>query len=255
MDAWNIWNFVQYMQYEQAVLKDKYDKLLTFLAEILVKVKYDERMTNEPRTRCRYYNKGYCKQGQQCTFLHPSDICDEHLCSGSCSKGQSCQPIHPRKCKHWLNGKCWRGDMCAYLHKREDLKKHADKENISATDISKPENLVDHNVDVTNKSYDINDEVVSEIHQNFEVLDNNENYDADTSNDYCADESIDTIMAKAMAFDDPTESESEDTESLSCQGCGQNPGQFTCEECDDRFCNNCIISEQGQSRHICLNCE
>ena len=107
-----------------------------------------------------------------------------------------------------MNGKCWRGDLCAYLHKREDFRKNADKENISATDITTPEHLaedlmdtqiptINHNVDVTNH----------EIHQNYENLENDENYDADTSNEF--DESIDTIMAKAMAFNDLTESESE----------------------------------------------
>ena len=251
MDAWNIWNFVQYMQHEQNVLKNKYEKLLAFLSEILEKVKYDEKMTSESIQRCRYHNKGYCKQGQGCSFSHPSDICNEYFCSGSCSKGQFCQKRHPRKCKHWLNGRCWRGAACAYLHKIEDLKKHDDKENISATDNTKPECLA---AGTRDEQLYANTDVNYEVSQKSEHLDN-ENYDADSSNDFCADESIDTIMTKAMAFNDTSESESEDTEYFSCLGCGKNPGQFTCEECDERFCNNCIIREKEQSRHICLNCE
>ena len=84
MDSWNILNIMQQMHYEQAALKSKYDKLLSFLAEILDRMKYEERMTLEKnRPRCKYQNKGYCKQGQGCSFSHNSDICEEYLCSGS----------------------------------------------------------------------------------------------------------------------------------------------------------------------------
>ena len=101
IDPWNILNIMQQMHYEQAVLKSKYDKLLSFLAEILDRMKYEERMTLEKnRPRCKYQNKGYCKQGQGCSFSHNSDICEEYLCSGSGNKGRVCHQRHPRKCKH-----------------------------------------------------------------------------------------------------------------------------------------------------------
>jgi hypothetical protein len=44
MYAWNILNFMKQIHYEQAVSKSKYDKLLSFLAEILDRKKYEEKI-------------------------------------------------------------------------------------------------------------------------------------------------------------------------------------------------------------------
>ena len=79
----------------------------------------------------------------------------------------------------------------------------------------------------------------------------NENYDDDTNNKD-GDESIDAIMAKARAFSDLEDSESED-DFLGCQGCGQKYGEFNCTGCKDSFCRNCVLRKHGQSI-VCLNC-
>ena len=79
----------------------------------------------------------------------------------------------------------------------------------------------------------------------------NENYDDDTNNKD-GDESIDAIMAKARAFSDLEDSESED-DFLGCQGCGQKYGEFNCTGCKDSFCRNCVLRKHGQS-NVCLNC-
>ena len=135
MDALNILNFMQQMQYEQAVLNNKYEKLLSVMTEILKSIKYEQRMTmNTNRPRCKYHNKGYCKQGLGCSFSHTGDICEEYLYSGSCNRGRVCPQRHPRRCKHWYKGRCCRGNNCAYLHKKEDYNKHVEKESVEVID-------------------------------------------------------------------------------------------------------------------------
>ena len=44
MDALNILNLMQQMQYEQAVLNNKYEKLLSFMAEILNNIKNEQKI-------------------------------------------------------------------------------------------------------------------------------------------------------------------------------------------------------------------
>ena len=79
------------------------------------------------------------------------------------------------------------------------------------------------------------------------------------------DESIESIMAKAKAFEKESQNEhmvdnlkDRENESLvyflDCQGCGKNQGNFECKECQDRFCKDCVIREHLQSESFCLNC-
>ena len=231
MDAWNILNFMQQIHYEQAVLKSKYDKLLSFLAEILDRKNYEERMTLEKnRPRCKYQNKGYCKQGQGCSFSHNSDICEEYLCSGSCNKGRVCHQRHPRKCKHWFKGKCWRGNSCAYLHKKEDFNKHVEKESVEVPDKIVNDEYLDEDI-VNDPNMRYKDHVANR--KNDDIDGAEDIYDDDsqqeienseckecTNDDKCVpcimikayddpnssygsyeEESIESIMAKARAFE------------------------------------------------------
>jgi hypothetical protein len=60
----------------------------------------------------------------------------------------------------------------------------------------------------------------------------------------------------AATEDDLNLKESESLETVhDCQGCGQYSGQFSCKECCDKFCRDCIIKGKGHSENVCLNCE
>ena len=39
-----------------------------------------------------------------------------------------------------------------------------------------------------------------------------------------------------------------------CQGCGQFPYEFECDECSDRFCSECVQKDHMTNLHFYLNC-
>ena len=128
----DVYNVINYLLYEQAELKEKHDKLLNLVREILEAVKDTEVKRLETKkksnnSRCRYFNKGFCKDGKSCDFLHPVNICPEYRDSGGCSQGSVCKERHPQRCKFWSRGNCWRNETCVYLHNVEDLNTESDE--------------------------------------------------------------------------------------------------------------------------------
>ena len=157
----DVWNFINYLQCEQAALKERHEKLVNLVGEILEAVKHEEWKRLHRKTsqfRCKYYNKGFCKEGNRCEFFHPQDNCQEFECSGQCSKGSSCKLRHPQKCRYWLRGDCWRLGTYVYLHKEEDF----DKENIQTVDedevMTASEDDYESKSENENKTDDINEE-------------------------------------------------------------------------------------------------
>ena len=76
----DIWNYVNYLQSEQVALKVKYDKLASLVGEIIEALKTEELKKWETKQKkkqfkCRYYNRGYCREGDGCSFLHPIEVC------------------------------------------------------------------------------------------------------------------------------------------------------------------------------------
>ena len=133
----DVWNYINYLHHEQATLKAKYENLTNLVQEIFDAVKHTEMKRIEKnkqkksKTKCRYYNRGYCKEGESCDFLHPSEVCQEYVYNGSCPQRNRCQQRHPQSCKFWEQGDCWRGETCAYLHKEKDVDSENDHEEIS----------------------------------------------------------------------------------------------------------------------------
>lgn len=76
---------------------------------------YDVSSRVTKRKRCRYYNRGYCKYELKCRFIHPTEICKEHMQSKKCIN-INCGGRHPKRCK-WLEKEqgCRRSN-CDYLH-------------------------------------------------------------------------------------------------------------------------------------------
>ena len=68
--------------------------------------------------KCRYFNAGYCKEEDNCPFIHPEAICGDYLDSGQCSQYRNCPYQHPRVCRFWSKTTCYRGADCCYLHQK-----------------------------------------------------------------------------------------------------------------------------------------
>ena len=76
-----------------------------------------DKIQGTSSTRCRYWNRGYCKEGAtKCPYYHPPSDCQQHLQEGRCSS-QGCGLRHRKRCKYWgTPAGCFRNDHCQYLH-------------------------------------------------------------------------------------------------------------------------------------------
>ena len=70
--------------------------------------------------RCKWWNRGYCREKERCLFIHPKGDCQDHL-QGRCTS-RGCTLQHRKVCKfiHTRVG-CLRGEDCAYLHPAEEV--------------------------------------------------------------------------------------------------------------------------------------
>ena len=82
-----------------------------------------EDKRRELKRKCKFEDKGKCKNGSKCLYVHPKQTCQEHGKLGLCQHKDVCQLRHPVKiCFQWEKGeKCSRGDQCRFRHPLELL--------------------------------------------------------------------------------------------------------------------------------------
>ena len=67
--------------------------------------------------KCHFFEKGFCKKGNVCDFLHPAEICKQFSKYGQCPQGIQCPLRHPlRICMNYMEGRCHNGDNCVLQH-------------------------------------------------------------------------------------------------------------------------------------------
>ena len=66
--------------------------------------------------RCKWWNRGYCREQDRCSCNQPTTDCVEHL-QGGCTR-RGCTSLRHRKVCKFLASEagCLRGDTCEYLH-------------------------------------------------------------------------------------------------------------------------------------------
>jgi hypothetical protein len=79
-----------------------------------------EIKTNNKR-KCRYWNRGYCREGGKCSWSHPEGDCQEYLQEGRC-RDRGCPRRHRRVCRYWVGEGCTRKRECQYLHQDVGIK-------------------------------------------------------------------------------------------------------------------------------------
>ena len=89
------------------------DNIRTFKVYVDDKDVHVRSNENEERKQCRYDRRGYCRQLENCPFLHIDEVCQNHAKEGICSK-LNCKLRHPKPCRYGL--RCFRGKFCRYLH-------------------------------------------------------------------------------------------------------------------------------------------
>lgn len=79
--------------------------------------------------RCKYFNRGYCKYANKCSFLHYEKKCEDFLKNGICTQQKRCLYRHPKNCRYWIRKSegCQRENKCQYLH--DPTKKFKDIDN------------------------------------------------------------------------------------------------------------------------------
>ena len=61
--------------------------------------------------KCPYYDRGYCKHGDECFNRHPAKVCEDEDCFG-----ENCEKRHPNPCKFGIRCAYNRKNVCSYLH-------------------------------------------------------------------------------------------------------------------------------------------
>ena len=149
---------------------------------------------------CRFNRTGFCREREKCPYFHGIKVCQEFLDSGVCMK-QKCCERHPKRCIYFQRGECEWGSNCKYLHIANVKIVQTDEE----LDISNSEAKIvkDSKQDGHDDNTLDSDETIESIMAKARAFED----DDDDTLDY--DETIESIMAKARAFEDSDESESE----------------------------------------------
>ena len=77
------------------------------------------------KKKCRFFERGTCRKGDECPFVHPVGVCVlfSHLGDGACPDGDACIKSHSTQiCEQWVQGKCSRHNKCNLQHPQEPLK-------------------------------------------------------------------------------------------------------------------------------------
>ena len=78
------------------------------------KNKFKEK-PKEDNNKCVFYNTGYCKQGDDCSKIHPKSNCEDEDCFDD-----TCVKRHPNLCKFGRRCRYNRKNICLYLHVTND---------------------------------------------------------------------------------------------------------------------------------------
>ena len=74
------------------------------------------------QSKCVYYDKGFCKEKEQCSKEHPSANCD-----GQCTDKRTCPLRHRQLCKNGDRCIFHESDSCEFLH---DTEKNSEGKNV-----------------------------------------------------------------------------------------------------------------------------
>ena len=92
------------------------NKVIESLNKNYYKEKAEE---SQKESKCRYWNIGYCREGDNFHFTHPIEDCKIHLKTGEC-EDRKCAGRHKKQCRYYNSHKgCFRQDQCQYLHSKK----------------------------------------------------------------------------------------------------------------------------------------
>ena len=69
------------------------------------------QQNEETSQKCEFYNRGYCKNGEDCDYKHPDKVCLKANCFN-----EKCHDRHPNPCWWGLRCKFHNKNMCLFSH-------------------------------------------------------------------------------------------------------------------------------------------
>ena len=73
--------------------------------------------------KCKYNDRGYCRNKQQCKYLHSNIVCEKRT-KGEVCENNYCSFRHPRKCQFFkIKNGCRFGISCQYVHENNEKDK------------------------------------------------------------------------------------------------------------------------------------
>ena len=80
------------------------------------KDKSETSNTRSKKVKCRYWNRGFCKNGNDCKFHHYEKDCETYLKTETC-EDRKCKKRHRKLCRYFQSKEgCYRNEACQYLH-------------------------------------------------------------------------------------------------------------------------------------------
>ena len=110
------------------------DEVIAPLMEVAMKAagleSRDKEKERKEIKRCKWWNRGYCREKESCSFDHPSGNCEDHL-KGRC-RSKGCKILRHRKiCKYFITDtECHRGETCEYLHEKDKDDNEKDEKDV-----------------------------------------------------------------------------------------------------------------------------
>ena len=103
-------------KYEVENLKDIINTKNKVIESLKDNLNKDKNMEVQTSSRCRYWNRGFCREGDKCHYIHKEEDCKEYLKRQIC-EDRKCEGRHRRLCRYYNSPKgCYRKDSCQYLH-------------------------------------------------------------------------------------------------------------------------------------------
>ena len=73
--------------------------------------------SDQPKEHCWFYENGFCRNRQKCSFSHPEVMCQQFWLHGECDQDDKCIKRHPvQVCTRHLNNSCIQGRNCVHQH-------------------------------------------------------------------------------------------------------------------------------------------
>ena len=148
--------------------------------------------------QCAYDRRGFCRARLNCKYFHSPEICDEFVAVGVCLQ-EVCRKRHPLMCHRVFENECEWGMDCKYLH-REKIVEAIKNHEMETNDKTNPDSI-----DISNSEADMIKVSKKDVHDD-DTFGDNEEY-----NDDSEVETIEAIMAKAMAFEELNDEDHDET--------------------------------------------